>query len=232
MPFTLDQVVPWGRSFDEYVAMFALGKRDLQRRILGCGDGPAAFNAELTRRGGEVVSVDPLYQFSAAQIERRIAATCDEVLRQTRENRHTFVWTSIPSVEELGARRMTAMQVFLSDYEQGRAQGRHLAGELPSLPIRGQRFELALCSHLLFLYSAHLSLDFHCRALMEMCRAAREARVFPLLGLDGCLSPHVEPVRDALGQRGYAVSIERVPYEFQQGGNEMMRVVGPERSTP
>lgn len=49
MPFVLDQVVPWGRSFDEYVRMFALTDADLNRSILGCADGPAAFNAELTK---------------------------------------------------------------------------------------------------------------------------------------------------------------------------------------
>lgn len=68
MAFTLDQVVPWGRSYDEYVAMFALDDADLQRRILGCGDGPASFNAVLSRRGGNVVSVDPLYQYSGGEI--------------------------------------------------------------------------------------------------------------------------------------------------------------------
>ena len=59
MGFTLDKVVPWGRSYDEYVSMFGLTENDLALRILGCGDGPAAFNSELCKRGGNVVSVDP-----------------------------------------------------------------------------------------------------------------------------------------------------------------------------
>jgi hypothetical protein len=46
MAFTLDQVVPWGRSFDEYRRMFALSDDDLGLRILGCADGPASFNGE------------------------------------------------------------------------------------------------------------------------------------------------------------------------------------------
>jgi len=52
--FTLDQVVPWGRSFDEYRRMFALTDAELGLRIIGCGDGPASFNAEATRRGTAV----------------------------------------------------------------------------------------------------------------------------------------------------------------------------------
>ncbi|MCI5142695.1 MAG: SAM-dependent methyltransferase, partial [Candidatus Electrothrix sp. ATG1] len=43
MTFQLKEIVPWGRSFQEYVAMFALSEDDLGKRILGCGDGPASF---------------------------------------------------------------------------------------------------------------------------------------------------------------------------------------------
>ena len=80
--FTLSSVVPWGRSFDEYVRMFALTEGDLASSILGCGDGPASFNAEATRRGTRVVSCDPLYQFDAAPIRQRIDETATEVLAQ------------------------------------------------------------------------------------------------------------------------------------------------------
>ena len=72
--FMLDQVVPWGRSFDEYQRMFALTDGDLGVRIIGCGDGPASFNAEATRRGARVVSVDPLYRWEVGQIRDRIAS--------------------------------------------------------------------------------------------------------------------------------------------------------------
>ena len=48
--FTLDEVVPWGRSFDEYRLMFALSDMDLELRILGCADGPVSLNAVATRR--------------------------------------------------------------------------------------------------------------------------------------------------------------------------------------
>jgi hypothetical protein len=122
--FTLDQVVPWGRSFDEYRRMFVLTEADLQRKILGCADGPASFNAELTRRTGAITSVDPFYQLDATTIRDRIAATYDQVLQQTERNRHQFVWDSVSSPEELGRIRMQAMQAFLEDYDFGRRQGR------------------------------------------------------------------------------------------------------------
>jgi hypothetical protein len=45
MAMKLEKVVPFGRSLDEYLKMFALSASDLQQRILGVGDGPASFNA-------------------------------------------------------------------------------------------------------------------------------------------------------------------------------------------
>jgi SAM-dependent methyltransferase len=224
MAFTLSEVVPWGRAFDEYVAMFQLTDDDLGRSLLGCGDGPAAFNAELTRRGGRVVSVDPIDAFSAAEIRQRIAATRDTVLAQMRQNVEDYVWTSIRSVDELGRVRMAAMENFLSDYEIGRAQGRYIPGELPGMPLGDRSFDMALSSHFLFLYSAQLSADFHIRALMEMLRVAREVRVFPLRALDGTPTPHLDAVTERLETSGYAAEIRRVDYEFQRGANEMLRI--------
>jgi hypothetical protein len=123
--FTLDSVVPWGRSFDEYRRMFALTEDDLGRRMLGCGDGPASFNAEATARGCLVTSFDPLYGFDRSQIEARISATYDQVLAQTRLNAHEFVWgEGIADVEELGRVRMTAMQAFLDDFEASHRESR------------------------------------------------------------------------------------------------------------
>ena len=90
--FTLDQVVPWGRSFDEYRRMFALSDADLASRILGCGDGPAGFNADATRRGTRVVSADPVYRFTAAEIRSRVDASAVEIMAQLRGHVDDFVW--------------------------------------------------------------------------------------------------------------------------------------------
>ena len=223
--FTLSSVVPWGRSFDEYRRMFALTDADLGGRILGCGDGPASFNAEATRRGTQVVSCDPLYQFSAGQIRQRIDETAPEVLEQARRNAHEFVWDeAIPDVDGLERVRMTAMSAFLDDYAPGRAGGRYFDASLPALPFGDGAFDLALCSHFLFLYSQQLDEAFHVQSIRELCRVARDVRIFPLLALGGQPSPHLGAAREALMREGWQASIERVPYEFQRGGNEMLRV--------
>lgn len=224
--FTLDRVVPWGRSFDEYRHMFALSELDLQSRILGCADGPAGFNAEASRRGAAVVSCDPLYGADTRQIRQRIEATFDEMLDQTRRNADEFVWDTIASVDELAALRRAAMDTFLADYEGGKAEGRYVEGELPVLPFSDYSFDIAVCSHFLFLYWDQLGDAFHRESVHDLCRVAREVRVFPLLALGRRPSPYVETVAAAARKDGRDVSIEVVPYEFVRGGNQMMRIRG------
>jgi hypothetical protein len=224
MPLTLNSVVPWGRSMEEYVAMFALSERELDWKILGCADGPASFNAEMNAQGRRVVSVDPLYQFPGEAIHSRIDATYPTVMEQLDENLDDYVWTRIPSPEALGRLRMTTMEKFLADYCQGKREARYLAGSLPDLPFEDGSFDLALCSHFLFLYSDQLSAEFRCRAIEEMLRVAKESRIFPLLALGGHASPHLEVVCRGLRNSDRDFEIKTVDYEFQRGGNRMLRV--------
>jgi hypothetical protein len=157
--FALNQVVPWGRSFDEYRRMFALTDADSRTRVLGCGDGPASFNVEATRAGWRVVSCDPIYRFGAAQIADRIASTRERVLEETTRNAAGFVWSeSIPDVETLGQVRMAAMGMFLEDFERGKAEGRYVDASLPRLPFSDLAFDLSVCSHIFVILTRQSSL--------------------------------------------------------------------------
>ena len=227
MGFELADVVPWGRSFDEYLAMFALTADDVKKPIVGCGDGPASFNAVLTARGGTARSLDPLYAFDADEIRRRIDEVVPVVLEQTRQSAGDFVWSHIRSIEELRVVRLAAMEQFLADYEHPASRSRYQAGALPTLPYGDGDFALALCSHFLFLYSEHLPLQFHVDSIVEMCRVAAEARIFPLLELGGAESRHLRPLIDVMRGRGFSTTVVPVPYEFQRGGNQMLVVRKP-----
>ncbi len=225
MAFSLEQVVPWGRAFDEYCRMFALTNSDLDKRILGCADGPASFNARLTARGGSVISCDPLYAFSREEIRRRIDETTPRMIEQARENADSFLWSNrIPDPDALGRHRSETMCEFLADYDLGREQGRYLAAQLPDLPFPAGAFDLGVCSHFLFLYSEQLSAAFHVDSVLSLLRVADEVRLFPLLNLAGQPSCHLEPVAGAVQSAGYRLAIETVAYEFQRGGNQIMRI--------
>ena len=80
MSIRRDQTVPFGRSLREYELMFSLSAADRRRRILDC----AGFTAELTVASSSACSLDPLYQFAGAEIQRQFFQTLDQVIEQVR----------------------------------------------------------------------------------------------------------------------------------------------------
>ena len=124
MSFTLRDVVPWGRSFDEYTAMFALSCSDLTLRILDIGGGPSSFTATLNWMGGRVTAADPIYAFSAGQIRERINEARGEIVGQMRANMHEYVWDGrIPSLDALVTLRTSTMDEFWPTMTQARRAG-------------------------------------------------------------------------------------------------------------
>ncbi|KNY26096.1 SAM-dependent methyltransferase [Pseudobacteroides cellulosolvens] len=224
MSLKYESIVPWGRSFDEYVEMFKLTESELEKEILGCGDGPASFNSTMKKKGRTVVSIDPIYQLSKEEIEKRIDETYKEVMDRTSKNMDKFIWTNIKDVEHLGEIRMAAMKEFLQDYDVGKIENRYAFAQLPILPFKDNQFDIALSSHFLFLYSDNLSFEFHKKAINEMLRVSKEVRIFPLLDINGARSAYVYDIMKLYSDYGYYVQEVYVDYEFQKGGNSMLKI--------
>lgn len=224
MIMRLDKVVPWGRSKREYFGMFNLTDACLGKNILGCGDGPASFNAEMTTCGGHVVSCDPLYEFTGTEIFQRFEGTVQEVMRQVLATPDRWVWKYHANPEDLKRNRTEAIKKFVADYDRGKKEHRYVTASLPTLPFTDAQFDLALCSHFLFLYTAHFTEAFHVQSALELCRVAQEVRIFPILTLNQELSPYLEPVCNAVHSAGYSTKIVPVDYELQKGGNQMLQI--------
>ena len=222
MSIKLDNVVPFGRSLDEYIKMFNLTKSDLESNILGVAEGPASFNAELTAKGGRVTSIDPIYVFEASEIQNKFDAVLDEIIEQIKALPDDWIWSYHSSPEELRTSRIHTMKLFVRDFKAHSESGRYIVSELPMLPFENQQFDLALCSHFLFLYSDEFSEDFHIASIREMLRVACEVRIFPLLTLMREKSLHIEVVQHTFTTEGFCVEICPVEYELYKGGNEMM----------
>lgn len=223
MSVHLSDVVPWGRRLNEYRAIFALSDADLSGRLLGCGDGPASFNAEASAAGHRVTSVDPIYVHGADAIRTRVQDVFDDMVAQVEANTALFTWgRGVDDLADLTEKRSTAHERFLADFEVGRREGRYIAARLPHLPFAGRAFDLAVCSHVLFLYGEQLSTRFHVESMRALCHVAREVRIFPLLELGSQPSRHLAPVRAELDAAGIDTEVVRVDYEFQRGGNQML----------
>lgn len=221
MAFQLDNVVPWGRNMEEYRLMSRLDKDDMEKKIAGFGDGPACFNCEAARNGGHIISFDPIYQFSKEEIQERIEAVRDTVMQQMRENMDNYVWTKIKNLEELEKIRMSAMRKFLSDYEEGKKEGRYVFHELPNkLPYEMGSFDIGLSSHFLLMYTA-LGYDFHIQSITEMLRVCKEVRIFPIVDLDANKTDLVKNVIQYF-KKTRNIEIISTDYEFQKGENKLL----------
>jgi SAM-dependent methyltransferase len=220
----MPEKIPLGHCLDEYTKMFSLTKpSDLDLKILDCAGGTASFNAEMTRQGKKVISCDPYYyQRTPVEIHALIQETYHTVIDFPRELYAYGGKNYFESEEHLAKVRRNAMLEFLEDFPSGLQQGRYVNASLPDLPFNDDQFDLALCSHFLFTYP-HSSENFPLAAITEMCRVAKEVRVFPLLDRFGGISEHLNPLRTILN-RSFHVETPVVNYEFQIGGNEMLRV--------
>src|SRR5262249_2608381 len=157
--FELGGIVPWGREADEYEAFFALGDVPPDAHVLDCGGGPASFTAEWCARGRRVTAADPLYRFATASIRARFEATREPMRLGMERARGHFAWSFYASEDAVVARRARALERFADD--RASHPGRYVAAALPLLPFSAAAFELVLCSHFLFLYSADLSTELH-----------------------------------------------------------------------
>ena len=219
--FKLESVVPWGRNLDEYRLMFQLSESDMSKKIAGFGDGPASFNFEATQKGYSITSFDPIYQFSKDSLQQRIDDVRITVMQQMRENMNNYVWTKIKSLEELENVRMSAMHLFLEDFEKGKQEGRYIHHELPNrLAYEDDTFDIGLSSHFLLMYTI-LGFDFHIQSMAEMLRICKEIRIFPVVDLDANKTDLISNVIDYF-KRQYDVEIRKTQYEFQKGDNKLL----------
>ncbi|HEX7775163.1 MAG TPA: hypothetical protein VF449_01390, partial [Parvibaculum sp.] len=208
---------------DEYEAYFALGGVPPGTSFLDAGGGPASFAAEAPARGYKAVAADPLYQFDGAAIGRRFEDTAVAMRQGMRVAAYRFRWDFYGSEEAVHRRRREALELFLADFEK-RKHLRYVPAALPNLPFGKGEFDIVLSSHFLFLYGDELDCAFHLAAIRELMRVADEARIFPLINLDGRPSSHLPIVTRELEAFGFAPELVPVPFEFQIGATKMLRV--------
>lgn len=221
--FELEGIVPWGRRFSEYEAFFSLADFRFSGTVLDAGGGPSSFAAEAQARGIKVVAADPLYSYPGEEIERRFELTVEAMRAGMRRAAYRFNWKHYGSEEGVHRLRREALALFLADYEAGKREGRYVTAALPVLPFADGALDLALVSHLLFLFGDKLDFAFHLAALRELLRVAPEVRVFPLMNLDGLPSSHLPGVMRMLREEGAEVELVEVPFEFQRGATRMLR---------
>lgn len=212
------------RGLAEYRAMFTLDDAELTGSLLDCCAGAASLVAEASARRGRAVAVDPFYAQGTAIVREAIRDSLRGGQQLIEDHEEQFVWDWYGDRATRDSMRAEAAAVFLEDLSG--APQRYVAAELPRLPFADGAFDLAVCSHLLFTWARRLDRAWHLEALRELARVAREVRVFPLVRAgDGSPTPFLTELLDELGGLGLTAEVVGVEYEFQRGGNQMIRLL-------
>ncbi len=218
----LDDFLITARPLSDYRDMFLLTDEELcAGPILDCPGGASPFGAQVRARGGDVVSVDPMYETPQSEfaqlLERHIA-------------RHRawmsaypggFDWSYIGSPASAARSFEVSAEFFLTDYVP--ASENYVAAALPTLPFDDQHFRLSLCSHLLFSYPEHLSYEDHVASLLELIRVSSdEVRVYPLVDTAGRTYPRLDELRRDLADTGVVTTVRTANCSYHPGGDQML----------
>jgi hypothetical protein len=217
-------IVPgWIYSLADYRQMFDLSDQDCQHKILNIPGGLSSFNAEMYARGHAIVGSDLFWNFSAVEVTKQVEALFEKNKMYLHQHMNRLRDPSLEFFEQIIQSWKKSKDLFLQDYEKGKAQGRYCKMQWPKLAFADHQFDLVLCSDLLFNAEARAGMtsqDF----LSELCRVALEVRVFPLLDEKDKISQELGPLLQLLQAKNFGVEIRGVPYEEQQGSNAMLRI--------
>ncbi|MGC0364492.1 SAM-dependent methyltransferase [Rhodococcus sp. 27YEA15] len=221
----IGSVLVSSRSFDEYVAMFALDDADLESNILDCPAGASAFTADARRRGTRVTACDRAYadgEISGDALRAETIRGNEYVSKNAGHYCDTFFRDAAHHLEH----RLHAVSRFVED--SAAHPNSYVAATLPTLPFDDGSFDLVLSSHLLFTYADRLDVHAHDEYLRELVRVAgNEVRVFPLVPMGSSAPyPELDLVRRRLDTAGIDTAVVGVDYEFQRGATEMLVCVG------
>jgi hypothetical protein len=216
-------VLVTSRAYDEYVAMFDLGPRELSGRLLDCSAGAAEFVAVAASAARHVVAADPAYALPRAVLAETARADLDRGHAIAGQFPDRFTWAWFGSPERRTVLRQRALARFVTDLVA--RPHRYVAAQLPQLPFRPATFDVAVCSHLLFTWADQLGRAWHASAITELARVAAEVRIFPtVLQGAGEPVPFWDELMGDLRDAGLEARLRPVGYEFQVGADQMLVV--------
>ncbi|MBI1810537.1 MAG: class I SAM-dependent methyltransferase [Nitrospirae bacterium] len=227
----IDRIAFFGRTYAEYMDMFGLDESLLRNgRILDCPAGASSFAAEAHKLGINVTACDILYDLTSGELMEKGKNDLQHVFEKFAEVSHLYTWKYYKNKDEVMALRSRALEIFANDFPVGSKEGQYVQAEMPHLLFSDKTFSLVLSSNFLFLYGDRLDFDFHIACLKELVRVASgEVRIFPLAGLDAKPYPYLNDVLGFLHSERIGFEIKKAPFEFQRGGNLMLKLYADKR---
>lgn len=193
----LPQLTLEAGSFDDYRAMFGIGNINKEEKILDAAAGASSFCAQANALGYSVKACDALYGGDRDELSEKSALK--------KKN------------------RSGTLKTFFDDYEINHEN--YIFCEFPESGFDKGEFDVVLSSHFLFYNDDTLDYDFHRETVFEMLRICeKEVRIFPLVNRRGKRSPYVRRIVKEAFDKGYGISIDKVPVKTLAGKSEMLTI--------
>lgn len=211
----------WIYDFADYQQIYGLTQTDCKKKILDFPGLVSSFNAEALKRDMDVISAGPMYQYAESEMRAHVDRF---VSKQIQKLQNDASHLQSPEVkDQVIAHWEKTASDFIADYANGKATGRYLPINIAEIPFREHEFDLVLCSHLLF----HKALPAHISPidlLRKLCRIGQEVRLYPMIDRYGNIMDDLGPLMLTLQQEDYGVEVREVVYQYQKGGNAMLRI--------
>jgi len=213
----------WVYSMADYCQMFDLTDEDLTQSLLDYPAGISSFNAEMFAKGHKVQSGDGIYNLSYEEIAKHAEQLFRINEAHLREHRQILSQSDQQAFESILSDWQISKTKFLEDYKNGKEEERYIFMQLPRFPFEDYSFDIALCSAHLF---NSVGIRDASREVLveELCRVAKEVRVFPLLDETGNITDALGQVMLTFQKRDYGIKVSEVPYHQMKGGNAMLRI--------
>ena len=226
MTLNLENIAITGRIFEEYSFFFDLKLEDLKdKKVLDCPSGASSFVSTLKQNDIDVIGVDLLYEFDIESIETQGYKTIEKTYQDT-SWMDVYKMDFYKSKENHRNHRENALKAFVNDFNKKD----YIFAKLPNLPFENKEFDLALSSHLLFVYDNMLDYEFHKNSILEMLRVSKEVRIFPLVDFKNSkvleeknFSPFVYKILEEL--KDFKCEIVKVDFEFQPKANYYLKIL-------
>ena len=206
-------MVSIGRSFDEYTKFFDLDEFELEgKKVLDIASGFSSFKAEATLKEIETTAIDKIFFFDEKKLKEIVKESL-KTIDSLNIEAHNFDY--FKDLDDLKDKRRIVANLFLYDFEQN--SDNYIGMNLPNIMFKPKSFDIALISHLLFLYDDILDENFHLKLIKNALRVSKEVRVFPLVNLKNEKSIFLEKILSE-----FNCEIKAVDYEFLKNANEVL----------
>ena len=220
----LDRIIFIGRTFEEYLDMFALTEQFLQgKTILDCPAGACSFTAIGQTLGLNVTACDIAYDHPEDDLNQKGTNDIDHAMHHMAKAKNNYHWDYFGDIDTLKQYRLSALHHCTKDMQT--SKHRYVSAVLPLLPFEDKAFDVVLSAHFLFMYGDRLDYRFHLETLNELLRVAnQEVRIFPLVDLEGHRYVYLNKIMSDLRIAGYQVEEVSVPYTFQRNASSMLKI--------